>query len=309
MADLEGIFPARVSAHALQRVPDEIGTFENGGVFIAWPKPPRVGSKIRVQLAFGEDAPVELPGLVVWSRPPRPGVTGGFRAQLEQAPPLLLARLRELCSTARQRLVLREVGAARPAAAARPESEFVAVRERVRRPVSAEELEQKSTLLQPRPITVRAPEPPRETPVATERLTSIELPPMEPDEGAMDFDFHPSAAPVPEPEPAFDLEETSVPVCSVNVVFASMRSYRMHFERFLERGEVYVTSAPVPFSGELCEVLLHVPDGDPPLRAKALMEREAAPPEVPRAGWIAKLIDRDGSIAERLSTAALLAAG
>lgn len=100
---------------------------------------------------------------------------------------------------------------------------------------------------------------------------------------------------IPEPEP-------------IPVPFASAKSFLVHFERFLKRGEVYITSRPAPAPGTTVALLLQVPDGAAPLAARAETVREVHPPEVPVVGWIAAFIDPDGTIAERLTTASFVAA-
>lgn len=336
MRDLEGIFPARVSAHLLERLPDELSHVENGTLFVAWPKPPRVGRRVRVELSFGDEPPVSLDALVVWARPPRPGVVGGFRAQLDQPSPEVLTRLRDVVEVVRQRLMLRDVGNARPARPSAAEPFVITERVRVRsEPTPGPKPLQFST-----PLSVPRPEP---EPVE-EEATGLELdssphggwrgslPAFEPPPGQpaldLELDFEPPDSAPPEPVPtgpetvddlfaglAEELKAEPPPAAPapvaappVRVPYANSASYRMHYERFLQHGEVYVTTAPAPPVGSRCALLLLVPDGEPPVAADAIAVREVQPPEVPVRGWVAALVDPDGHVAERLATASFVLA-
>lgn len=99
------------------------------------------------------------------------------------------------------------------------------------------------------------------------------------------------------------------PPLRVLVNIANARTFQIHYQRFLSRGDVYCVHGSVPSAGTIVEVVLEIPDGEAPLEARALVERGIAPPEVPRAGFIATLIDPDGSHGERIETASLILGG
>lgn len=371
--ELDGIFSARISAHVLERLPDEIDHAERAEIFVAWPRPPRVGSRVHIALAFGDDEPSRHDALVVWSRPPRPGVVGGFRAQLASPAPALVDKLREICETARQRVLMRDVGAPRPGTlrpAPRPVSSPLLIdapiRERIRRPL---ELEPESALLRPRPLQPapiapapaeeERPEPPQslvmepptagdfrfdfggsdlvdrgdfdlpsldaplerdlpdfsapiEIPQPTQRRRTgtpapapavQELDDMFADLGRELAEAPPPPRPVEQPPPPRPAPQPAYVVPPVIVQFASARSFRMHYDLFLRCGEVYVTHVDAPAPGTPVEVMLEIPDGDVALVVDAVTLRRVKPPEVPKAGWVAKLNDPDGSVTERLATA------
>jgi hypothetical protein len=100
----EAIYSVRVTAQAVARQPaEELDDTARGVVFVAWPRPPRVGSWVTVEIGVGEGTPTtRLQAHVVWSRPARSGVIAGFRARIEKPPPDLLAQLRDVVSAARE---------------------------------------------------------------------------------------------------------------------------------------------------------------------------------------------------------------
>lgn len=476
----EGIYPIRLTAQLLERQPAaDLEEAEKGSVFIAWARPPRVGTWVGVDLAFGDDAATRIPGLVVWSRPPRPGVIPGFRAKLEQPAPEISARLRAIVGEARELNVAREEAKRRHMVDGpvqerqRTWSELTPITGPIRtvtggagppRPLTREPTPRQPTLsaspFLPPPTSVvpngqpsarfptdpfsrnapRSPPPSksaapstapllapmRPTPASLVPRAPRQAPPIEPTP-AVAFDPLPELLrleleeePFPEsalqepslqearsprqaaremevvelpveqdlsvdewnllprdaPEddlqspleadhpgvasatmPSFyegdgsDLqppaEEPSAPTAedeaegadsgaghtrprwgavldrelppeepavpppdashmAVRITFSSTRTFVRHYERFFLRGEVYVASAPVPAEGTLVRVTIGIPDGDVPVSAEAIVLRGVNPPEVPRAGWLAQLVDQDGAIAERLATARVM---
>lgn len=376
MTELDGIFPTRVAAHLLEQMPDELSQVENGTLFVAWPKPPRVGRSVRLELSFGEEPPLPLDALVVWARPPRPGVIGGFRAQLQKAPPEVLERLRSLVEIVRRRLILRDVSQTNMPARRPPAPESMVITERIRVGAAREPTPGPRPLHIPTPVSV--PRPPADAdghtgPEAAPPAEELELdasgdgdwrggqPAFEPPAGQalmdLDLDLPPPAAleldEVSASQPALDLDldlqppasreadqptttpqthlpetvddlfadlasemsapdppppATSQPPVPVRVPFANGASYRMHYERFLQHGEVYVATLPAPAIGARCALVLLVPDGEAPVEADAIVVREVQPPQVPVRGWVAALVDPDGQISERLTTASFVLA-
>ena len=456
-ASVEDIFAVRVSGNALERQSvDDLDETARGVVFVSSPKPPRVGSRVQLDLGVGEDPPSRLAGLVVWSRPPRPGVIAGFRAQLLTPPTGLLDRMRAQVDRVREQVALRESGTKRTAAAmnvqervstktdlkpivapgmtaAQPTTPRATEVQRPTTPTAIIGKTPRSTmpdgdikempLRQPPPMDIDfgefldPPLTPPEEPLhrtGPQRVTgpihppfvprtvpppsppSGQFPPLEPlppsdprPMGATPTGTHsrlippPGAGSIPRPpsvsafaalpplvpretpEPIEELsparrathakrtadgirkqatragvqlpaplrmltpgpghdqepERTTVPPrrapgtpgslppLTVRLSFPTVRTYLLHFERFLERGEVYLTEAVQPPIGASVQVVIEVPDGDAPLCVEATVERTIAPPEVPKPGWVARIVDMDGTIAERLMTASFIVAG
>lgn len=306
MSILEGIFPANLSLDALSQAPDELSHVENGRLFVVWPKPPRVGSRVRIELSVGDKPAVSIDALVVWSRPARAGVTGAFRAQLASPPPWLMTALRELAGKARRQLLLEQVGLPSRTTVGGQPFEALVVHERM----SAQPPHSNRASASLRPPTSPVPADP---PVSA----SESAPPPNADEFELDFDRKGGWTEVPLPlgRQTIELDVGEGPELQLDlgepepilVPFASPKSFLVHYERFLKQGEVYIVSAPFPAPGSLVSLQLDIPDGSPSLLVKAEAKRQVHPPEVPRAGWIAVLIDPDGVAAERLSTASYVA--
>lgn len=316
---IEGVFPIHVTLESLVANPDELGATEAGRLFVAWPQPPRAGSRVRLELKVAQGPVRAEPALVIWARPVRPGVTGGFCAQLEaQASPSLDA-LRALVVTARAGLLFAEPVASRPPDPTPVRRAAQAVRERVSA-LQTLDFEPRSFLQAPGQFASMPPAAPADDAVERPDDTSDAIE----EEFVLELDTErrggwghaPSSGQV-----ALELEEASgveleleyappevVESHAVDVTYASARSFCVHYERFLRHGEVYVTSAPLPPPDEPLRLHLAVPDGAPVLAVDGVFVREVSPPEVPVNGWVARFADPDGAIAERLATATIIAA-
>jgi Tfp pilus assembly protein PilZ len=287
--EVDSVYPLPVTAPILERQSlDDLAEAERGVVFVGAPQPPRVGIRIQVDVAFDNQPHTRVPALVVWSRPPRAGITAGFRAQLLNAPESVLERIRTLAGAARRTLLARAQDAQRSVIDG-PIQERV----RLREATSPLRMTPGGATLPPpmRP----APSPPPES----ERAPAVTAPP-------------PSLVPPPakslvpslaiEP-PARQRVSPLEPMKRVRVSFSSTRNYLLHYERFLEHGEVYVSDTATPAVGATVQITLDVPDGDQPLVTSATVSRWVKPPEVPQPGWVARIVDQDGAVAERLATA------
>lgn len=97
-------FDVHITRPSLERLTlAELEEAQRGVVFVSAPKPPRVGTRIQLDIIVAGGRKLRQQGLVIWSRPAaRPGLTAGFRAQLENAHPTLLKDLQELVAPIRE---------------------------------------------------------------------------------------------------------------------------------------------------------------------------------------------------------------
>ncbi len=363
--DLDAIFPARLTPATVERARGDFEDLAHAMVFVPWPTPPRVGCRVGLDLAFGDEAPQRLPARVVAAQAGRGPVTAGFKAALVAPPPQVLAKLQALLREARGRL---------PPAAGQPSGSAAARQATPNgQPIGRVTLipvDPGSLPMTPVPPSKTAPTP--ETPPAEEPF-AIDLPednePLElSDQGAVlemstqfrqsasatpaleiaGLDWEPAALPEtpaprskadraappersrawvtpppvappalvrPAPPPLLETppaRQTPVAVRPapaarrVRVNIQSAQSFRVHYRRFLARGEAYCVEQPAPPAGSVVELQLDIPDGEPPLCGAAVVERMVAPPEVPLPGFVVSLVDPEDEYRERLSQAALI---
>jgi hypothetical protein len=105
----DGIYSARITRPTLERLTvAELDEAARGVISFVATQPPRVGSRVQVEVAVGDTAASRQQGLVIWSRPARAGLVAGFRVQLENPPPALMKKLKPLVDSVREGTAARE---------------------------------------------------------------------------------------------------------------------------------------------------------------------------------------------------------
>lgn len=367
----DATFAVDVSPASLQQDPDGPAQAETGVVFVPCARPPRVGASVVLDVYLLSDPAVRVGATVVWARPARGRITGGFRARITHGPSSLTERIRDMGR--RMRIEARR--RTPPYGIDRPVLERVRPRQ-VEPPTPARGTPARPPVPPPTPDIPDALELPEFDDAAPFELEAAAPPP--PDGVELDWsDVHPDAPPagmprppVPEPEPehlhADDLltpieplvsedvylalqplwdddvtapaettppptdslgtarvvllaspDDTLTPLpgppvpgppLTVSLRFATPASFLMHYERFLERGEVYVAHLSALNPGTSFRLHVEIPDGEEPIDVPAVALRTAWPPEVPKAGWIARLEDESGNASDRFTLASIILA-
>lgn len=365
----DATYAVDVSPASLQQDPDGPAQAEAGVVFVPCTRPPRVGASVVLDVYLLAEPAVRVGATVVWARPARGRITGGFRARITHGPSKLTDRIRDMG----RRLRIEARRRTPPYGIDRP------VQERVR-PRQGEP----STPARGTPPRTPVPPPTPDIPDALELPDFDDGVPFELETGApatpdaVEIDWsdvrpeEPAAGkpppPVPEPEnlqaddlltpiepvvsedvylalqPLLDDEVTAPaettpaptdsygtarvvqlaspgdtltplpgppvpgPPLTVSLRFATPASFLLHYERFLERGEVYVAHLSALNPGTSFRLHVEIPDGEEPIDVPAVALRTAWPPEVPKAGWIARIDDTSGNVSDRFTLASIILA-
>jgi len=118
----------------------------------------------------------------------------------------------------------------------------------------------------------------------------------------------PPPPPAPRPMPSGHAPAMSASVAAPNtpvrIGFTNARSFQIHYQLMLKQMRVYCTIAPFPQVGETRTLIVDLPDGLPPHVGPAVVEDYVGPPLVPVPGWVAVVLDPDGSVEARVHGAA-----